>query len=72
MLGHVAYDMYGYVRHMYMCSEALRVRAQELCESRGGRPGFPSLINKPTVSVDLKQHFNEALHVGRFGLTVRR
>ena len=30
-------------------------RAQELCESRGGRPGFPS-FNKPTVSVDLKRH----------------
>ena len=24
---------------------ARRVRAQELCESRGGRPGFPSLIS---------------------------
>ena len=21
------------------------IRAQELCESRGGRPGFPSLMN---------------------------
>ena len=31
-------------------------RAQELCESRGGRPGFPSLISL-TVSVDVKQHF---------------
>ena len=28
-------------------------RAQELCESRGGRPG-------PTVSVDVKQHFNNS------------
>ena len=27
------------------------VRAQELCESRGGRPGFP-VPSKPTVSVD--------------------
>ena len=26
------------------------VRAQELCESRGGRPGLP-VPNKPTVSV---------------------
>ena len=26
-------------------------RAQELCESQGGRPGLP-----PTVSVDVKQH----------------
>ena len=30
-------------------------RAQELCESRGGRPGLP-VPNKPTVSVDVKQH----------------
>ena len=34
-----------------------RVIVQELCESRGGRPGLPSLIN-PMVSVDVKQHFN--------------
>ena len=33
----------------------VRVRDQELCESRGGRPGLPSLI-APTVSVDVKQH----------------
>ena len=33
------------------------VRAQEFCESGGGRPGFP-VPNKPTVSVDVKQHFN--------------
>ena len=30
-------------------------RAQELRESRGGRPGLP-VPNKPTVSVDVKQH----------------
>ena len=30
-------------------------RAQELCGSRGGRPGLPSLIS-PMVSVDVKQH----------------
>ena len=34
------------------------IRAQELCESRGGRPGLP---NKPTVSVDVKQHFNQPI-----------
>ena len=33
-------------------------RAQELCESRGGRPGLP-FPNKPAVSVDIKQHFNQ-------------
>ena len=31
------------------------VRVQELCESRGGRPGPPSLISL-VVSVDVKQH----------------
>ena len=31
------------------------VRAQELCESRGGRPGLPSLISL-MVSVDVKHH----------------
>ena len=31
------------------------VRAQELCESRGERPGLP-VPNKPTVSVDVNQH----------------
>ena len=31
------------------------LRAQELCGSRGGRPGLPK-PNKPTVSVDVKQH----------------
>ena len=30
-------------------------RAQEVCESQGGRPGLP-VPNKPTVSVDVKQH----------------
>ena len=30
-------------------------RAQELCESRGGHPGLP-VPNKPTFSVDVKQH----------------
>ena len=30
-------------------------RAQELCESRGGRPGLPSLISL-MVFVDVKQH----------------
>ena len=32
--------------------------AQELCESRGGRPGV-SVTDKPTVSVDVKGHFNQ-------------
>ena len=32
-------------------------KAQELCESRGGRPGLPSLISLRFL-VDVKQHFN--------------
>ena len=31
------------------------IRAQELCESRGGRPGLP-VPNKPMVSVDVKHY----------------
>ena len=31
------------------------VRVQELCESRGGRPGL-SVLTSLTVSVDVKQH----------------
>ena len=31
------------------------VKVEQLCESRGGSPGFP-VPNKPTVSVDVKQH----------------
>ena len=37
------------------CFEISNFRALELCESRGGRPGL-SVPNKPTVSVDVKQH----------------
>ena len=35
--------------------EIASVRAQELCESRGGRPGLPVLTSL-MVSVDVKQH----------------
>ena len=33
----------------------LPVRVQELCESRGGRPGL-SVLTSLIVSVDVKQH----------------
>ena len=36
------------------------IRGQELCESEGGHPGHP-VPNKPTVSVDVKQHFNHIM-----------
>ena len=32
-----------------------KIRAKELCESGGGRPGLP-VPNKPAVSVDVEQH----------------
>ena len=51
------------------------LRAQELREGRGGRPGLPSLINLPTVSVDVRQHFNNNalfLSVGFFVAEIKR
>ena len=43
--------------HCYLCVRVSIVgfRGQELCESRGGRPGLPGQISL-TVSVDVKQH----------------
>ena len=32
-----------------------RIRVQELCESRGGRPGL-SVLMSLMISVDVKQH----------------
>ena len=40
-------------------------RVQELCESRGGRPGLPVLMNL-TVSVDVKQHRTMLRHWSQF------
>ena len=36
-----------------------RIRIQELCENRGGRPGI-SVLMSLMVSVDVKQHVNQA------------
>ena len=38
----------------------INFRIQDLCESRGGRPGL-SVLMSLTVSVDVKQHFNHPL-----------
>ena len=67
-----------WLKACYVLSVA-RARGQELCESGGGRPRLP-VPNKPTVSVDVKQHFNNHLIVkaqelcesggGRSGLPV--
>ena len=41
--------------HVDRSDEAEVFRVQELCESRGGRPGLPVLMSL-TISVDVKQH----------------
>ena len=38
--------------------EIAKIRAQELCESRGGRPGLPVPNIVLMASVDVKQHLN--------------
>ena len=40
-------------------------RVQELCESRGGRPGL-SVLMSLAVSVDVKQHWTMLLHWSQF------
>ena len=40
---------------IYASPRSHRVRVQELCESRGGRPGL-SVLTSLMVSVDVKQH----------------
>ena len=40
-------------------------RVQELCESRGGRPGLPVLMSL-LVSVDVKQHWTMLTHWSQF------
>ena len=44
-------------RRLMLLTRNTTLRAQALCESRGGRPGLPSLIN-----LDVKQHFNTTRH----------
>ena len=38
-----------------LVNQVMHVRVRELCESRGG-PSWVLVPNKPTVSVDVKQH----------------
>ena len=49
----VAMHLYLLYIQVHDCSSFYRV--QELCESRGGRPGL-SVLMSLTVSVDAKQH----------------
>ena len=46
-------------------SGTFHVRVQELCESRGGRPGL-SVLMSLTVSVDVKQHWTVLRHWSQF------
>ena len=54
-------------------ARAIQVSELRSCvnESRGGRPAAP-VLNKPTVSVDVKQHSTNYSGVSRCGLAVRR
>ena len=41
-------------------------RVQELCESRGGRPGLSAVLMSLTVSVEVKQHCTALQHWSQF------
>ena len=45
--------------------DSVLVSVQELCESRGGRPGLPVLMNL-MVSVDVKEHWTMHTHWSQF------
>ena len=47
------------------CGYKQNDRAQELCESLGGRPGL-SVLTSLTVSVDVKQHWTMPTHWSQF------
>ena len=49
----------------YFSMNYFSCRVQELCESRGGRPGLSVLMNL-TVSVDVKQHWTVLRHWSQF------
>ena len=41
--------------YKYAFTDQSRLRVQELCEGRGGRPGL-SILMTLSISVDVKQH----------------
>ena len=49
----------------YLSVTSSVVRVQELCESRGSRPGLPVLMSL-MVSVDVKQHWTVLTHWSQF------
>ena len=53
-------------RPSYWC----RIKVQELCESRGGRPGL-SVLMSLTVSVDVKQHCHWTMLVPNMSTDIR-
>ena len=69
-MGHLLRNMHPsitiYLSHLFHAPLLTSLlRAQKLCESRGGRPGLPSLISL-TVSVDVKQHSTMLRHWSQF------
>ena len=54
-LGGVGVGGEGGVAFKVPVRDRSQFKVQELCESRGGRPGLPVLMSL-TVSVDVKQH----------------
>ena len=53
------------LRYIATLTVLLYFRIQELCKSRGGRPGLSVLISL-TVSVDVKQQWTGLLHWSQF------
>ena len=53
------------VRHKTYILTLQHIRVQELCESRGGRPGL-SVLTSLAVSVDVKQHWTVLRHWSQF------
>ena len=56
---------YRFTRYIKQGNSLLNTRVQELCESRGGRPGLTVLMS-PMVSVDVKQHWTMHTHWSQF------
>ena len=56
---------YGCIMILLKNQPSTLIRVQELCESRGGRPGLSALMSL-TVSVDVKQHWTMLRHRSQF------
>ena len=61
----VALGTFGALTKLSCRLSTLHFQFQELCESRGGRPGLPVLMSL-TVSVDVKQPWTMLTHWSKF------